>query len=123
RQHNADSTGANSSAPPVLGGGGNLPYLNPSSVALYSCLGTEQRAGPPLIDVRWVIAPPMIERLQECDYVLVRTGLDEADWVAKVERDVEQLIQRDPRFMQVAKFPVPLKNAEAILYRFEKSQR
>jgi len=123
RQHNADSTGANSSAPPVLGVVVNLPYLNPSSVALYSRLLTDQRAGPPLIDVRWVIEPPMIERLQECDYVLVRTGLDEADWVAKVERDVEQLIQRDPRFTPVASFPVPLKNAEAILYRFENSQR
>ena len=123
RVHNEESTAAYSSAPPVLGVVVNLPYLNPSSVALYSRLLTNQRAGAPLIDVRWVIDPPMIERLQECDYVLVRTGLDEADWVAKVERDVEQLIHRDPRFMQVAKFPVPLKNAEAILYRFEKSQR
>jgi hypothetical protein len=92
-------------------------------VALYSRFLTGQRAGQPLIDVRWVIEPPMIERLQECDYVLVRTGLDEADWVAKVERDVEQLIQRDPKFTQVASFPVPLKNAEAILYRYAKSQR
>ncbi|HXF38295.1 MAG TPA: phospholipid carrier-dependent glycosyltransferase, partial [Blastocatellia bacterium] len=123
RGRNDESTSANSSALPVLGVVVNLPYLNPSSVALYSRLLTDQRAGPPLIDVRWVIEPPMIERLQECDYVLVRTGLDEADWVAKVERDVEQLIQRDPRFTPVASFPVPLKNAEAILYRFEKSQR
>ena len=65
----------------------------------------------------------MIERLQECDYVLVRTGLDEADWVARVERDVEQLIQRDRRFTKVATFPIPLKNAEAILYRHEKLDR
>lgn len=123
RKHIGESASENSSAPPVLGVVVNLPYLNPSSVALYSRFLTGQRAGPPLIDVRWVIEPPMIERLQECDYVLVRTGLGEADWVAKVERDVEQLIQRDPRFTQVASFPVPLKNAEAILYRYAKSQR
>lgn len=123
RKHIAESASENSSAPPVLGVVVNLPYLNPSSVALYSRLLTDQRAGPPLIDVRWIIEPPMIDRLEECDYVLVRTGLDEADWVAKVERDVEQLIQRDQRFTQIASFPVPLKNAEAILYRFEKSQR
>jgi hypothetical protein len=65
----------------------------------------------------------MIERLEDCDYVLVRTGLDEADWVARVERDVEQLIQRDRRFTQVATFPIPLKNAEAVLYRHEKLDR
>jgi hypothetical protein len=97
--------------------------LNPSSVALYSRLLTNQRAGAPLVDVRWVIEPSMIERLGECDYVLVRTGLDEADWVAKVERDIEQLIQRDPGFTRVASFPVPLRHAEAILYRHEKLDR
>ena len=123
RKHIGESASASSSAPPVLGVVVNLPYLNPSSVALYSRFLTGQRAGQPLIDVRWVIEPPMIERLQECDYVLVRTGLDEADWVAKVERDVEQLMQRDPRFTPVASFPVPLKNAEAILYRYAKSER
>jgi len=122
-KHNADSTGTNSSAPPVLGVVINLPYLNPSSIALHSRFLTDQRAGPPLVDVRWVIEPSMIERLEECDYVLVRTGLDEADWVATVERDVEQLIQRERRFTQVASFPIPLKNAEAILYRYAKSQR
>jgi hypothetical protein len=123
RKHTQESASENSSAPPVLGVVVNLPYLNPSSVALDSRLLTNQPAGPPLIDVRWVIEPPMIERLQECDYVLVRTGLDEADWVARVERDVEQLIQRDRRFTKVATFPIPLKNAEAILYRHEKLDR
>lgn len=118
-----DSASENSSAPPVLGVVVNLPYLNPSSVAFYSRLLTDQRAGPPLVDVRWVIEPPMIKRLEDCDYVLVRTGLDDAEWVAKVERDVEQLIRRDPRFTQVASFPVPLNNAEAIIYRYAKSQR
>ena len=106
---------------PVLGVVVNLPYLNPSSVALYSRLLTNQRAGPPLIDVRWVIEPSMIDRLDDCDYVLVRTGLDKADWVAKVERDVEQLVRANPdQFIRAASFPVPLDDAEAVVYRHAK---
>lgn len=107
--------------PPVLGVVVNLPYLNPSSVALYSRLLTTQRAAPPLIDVRWVVEPSMIDRLNDCDYILVRTGLDKADWVASVERDVEQLIRGNPdRFIHEASFPIPLTDAEAVVYRHEK---
>jgi hypothetical protein len=106
--------------PPVLGVVVNLPYLSPSSVALYSRLLTTQRAAPPLIDVRWVVEPSMIDRLNDCDYVLVRTGLDKADWVAAVERDVEQLIRGNPdRFIREASFPIPLTDAEAVVYRRE----
>ena len=105
---------------PVLGVVVNLPYLNPSSVALYARLLTPGRAGPPLIDVRWVIEPSMIGRVDDCDYILVRTGLDKADWVASVERDVEKLIRADPiRFTQVASFPIPLMEANAVVYRRE----
>src|SRR5258707_10544814 len=53
-----DSVGASTEVPhssPVLGVVVNLPYLNPSSVALYSRLLTRERAAPPLIDVRWVV--------------------------------------------------------------------
>jgi len=107
--------------PPVLGVVVNLPYLNPSSVALYARLLAPQRAAPPLIDVRWVIEPSMIDRLSDCDYILVRTGLDKADWVATVERDVEQLISGNPdRFIREASFPIPLTDAEAVIYRHEK---
>jgi 4-amino-4-deoxy-L-arabinose transferase-like glycosyltransferase len=114
-----DSLKADESAP-VLGVVVNLPYLNPSSVALYARLLTPQRAGPPLIDVRWVVEPSMIVRVDDCDYILMRTGLDKADWVASVERDVEQLIRTNPtRFTRVASFPIPLTEADAVVYRRE----
>jgi len=106
---------------PVLGVVVNLPYLNPSSVALYSRLLTPQPARPPMIDVRWVVEPSMINRIDECDYILVRTGLDKADWVAKVERDVEQIIRDDPgKFTRYASFAIPLPDAEAVVYRHER---
>jgi 4-amino-4-deoxy-L-arabinose transferase-like glycosyltransferase len=109
-------------APPaVLGVVVNLPYLNPSSVALYARLLTTQRAGPPMIDVRWVVEPSMIDRLNDCDYVLVRTGLDKADWVASIERDVERVIRDNPdRFIRDASFPIPLKEAEAVVYKHQR---
>ena len=108
-------------SPPVLGVVVNLPYLNPSSVALYSRLLNTQRAGPPRIDVRWVVEPSMINRIDECDYILVRTGLDKADWVAKVERDVERLIRdNSDKFTRDASFPIPLADAEAVVYRHER---
>lgn len=116
-----DSIGSSAEAPhspPVLGVVVNLPYLNPSSVALYSRLLTSERASPPLIDVRWVVEPSMLDRIPDCDFLLVRTGLDNADWVAPVERDVERLIRDNPdRFARVAGLPIPLTGAEAIIYR------
>lgn len=106
---------------PVLGVVVNLPYLNPSSVALYSRLLAGGRAAPPLIDVRWVVEPSMLDRISDCDFLLVRTGLDKADWVAPVEREVERLVRDHPdQFIQEASFPVPLKDAEAIVYRRQK---
>src|SRR6185503_10424851 len=90
--------------PPVLGVVVNLPYLNPSSVALYARFLASERA-----------ALPMIDRLDDCDFVLVRTGLDRADWVASVEREVERLIRSNPdRFVRAAGFPIPLDSAEAV---------
>ena len=107
--------------PPVLGVVVNLPYLNPSSVALYSRLLSDKRAAPPMIDVRWIVEPSMLDRVDACDYILVRTGLDKADWVASVERDVEQLIRDNPeRFIREASFRIPLEGAEAVVYRHEK---
>ena len=107
--------------PPVLGVVVNLPYLNPSSVALYARLLTNQPTGAPLIDVRWIVEPSMIDRIDDCDYILVRSGLDQADRVAAVERDVEQLIRDNPdRFIRDASFSIPLTDAEAVVYRHEK---
>lgn len=106
---------------PVLGVVVNLPYLNPSSLSLYARLLSGARAGSPLIDVRYVVAPSMIDRIDECDYILVRTGLDKADWVADVERDVEKLVRDNPdRFIRDASFPIPLEEAEAVVYRSQK---
>ena len=81
----------------------------------------EQRAGSPLLDVRWVVEPSMIDRIQDCDYILVRTGLDKADWVAKIERDVEKLLRDNPNeFARDNSFPIPLPDAEAVIYRHQK---
>lgn len=122
--HQEDTIGPHAEAQhssPVLGVVVNLPYLNPSSVALYSRLLSSGRAAPPLIDVRWVVEPSMLDRIPDCDFLLVRTGLDKADWVAPVEREVERLIRDHPdQFIQEASFPVPLKDAEAIIYRRQK---
>jgi 4-amino-4-deoxy-L-arabinose transferase-like glycosyltransferase len=116
-----DSSAIGSRLRPVLGVVVNLPYLNPSSVALYSRLLAGGRAAPPIVDVRWVVEPSMIERLAECDYLLVRTGLDQAEWVAPAERDVERLIRHNPnQFRRVAGFPIPLKDAEAVIFKLER---
>jgi hypothetical protein len=95
--------------------------LNPSSVALYARLMGSNRAGAAMIDVRWVIETSMIDRIDDCDYILVRTGLDKADWVAPVEREVDQLITGNPnQFIRAASFPIPLEDAEAVVYRHER---
>jgi 4-amino-4-deoxy-L-arabinose transferase-like glycosyltransferase len=118
-----DSTavGTEHARQPVLGVVVNLPYLNPSSVALYARLLAHGRAAQPLIEVRWVVEPSMLDRIAECDYLLVRTGLDQAEWVAPVERVVERMIRDNPnQFIRVESFPVPLKEAEAVIYRHKK---
>ncbi|HEY3136101.1 MAG TPA: glycosyltransferase family 39 protein [Blastocatellia bacterium] len=110
---------ADPSSTPVLGVVVNLPYLSPSSVALYARLLTRERAAAPIVDVRWIVEPWMIDRLEECDYVLVRTGLDKADWVAPVERDFERLIRDNPaRFRLIASCPIPMPDAQAVVYQY-----
>jgi hypothetical protein len=106
---------------PVLGVIVNLPHLNPSSIALYARLLSPGRAGPPLLQVEWLVTDSSVDQIERCDYLLVRTGLDRAEWVAPVERYAEQLIRRNPaRFTEVASFPIPLEQAEALVYRCEK---
>ncbi|HLG13522.1 MAG TPA: glycosyltransferase family 39 protein [Blastocatellia bacterium] len=107
-----------SSQAPTLGVVVNLPYLNPSSVALYARLMSSRRAGPPVITVDWVVVDSARDRLANCDYLLVRTGLDRAEWVAPMERYAEGLIRTNPsRFVRVASFPIPIDGAEAVLYK------
>lgn len=105
------------SSPPLLGVVVNLPFLNPSTVALHARLLTPVRAGQPLVHVDWLIDEETLGRVAECDYLLVRTGLDTAEWASPAERTVERMIAQNPdRFTWVAAFPIPLKNAEAVLY-------
>jgi 4-amino-4-deoxy-L-arabinose transferase-like glycosyltransferase len=106
---------------PVLGVVVNLPYLNPSSVALEARFVSPKRAGPSVIRVEWIVVESAIDRIERCDYVLVRTGLERAEWSSTAERQVEGLINAHPeQFIRVASFPLPLQEAEAIIYRREK---
>ena len=103
---------------PTVGVVVNLPYLNPSSVALYARLLTHERGAPPLFKVDWVAVESARDRIQHCDFIVVRTGLDRAEWVAPMERYVEDLIRANPnRFIRVRSFPIPIEGAEAVLYR------
>ncbi|HKY06373.1 MAG TPA: hypothetical protein VJQ56_15865, partial [Blastocatellia bacterium] len=106
---------------PRLGVVVNLPHLNPSSVGLYSRLFSAGRAAPPLIDVEYIVVETALDRLEGCDYLLVRTGLESAEWVAPVERTVERHIADSPtKFINVARFPIPIKGAEAVVYRLQR---
>jgi hypothetical protein len=96
----------------------NLPYLNPSSFTLYTRLMAPERAGPPLFKVDSLVSDSARDRVDRCEYLLVRTGLDRAEWVAPMERYVEQFIRDNPsRFVRVAAFPIPLEEAEAVIYK------
>jgi hypothetical protein len=106
---------------PKLGVVVNLPYLNPSSVALYARLQSPGRAGAPLVTVIWLVSKSAADQIPDCDYLLVRTGLDKAEWLAPLERYSEDLIRANPsRFTRVAEFPIPLEGAEAVLYKCDK---
>jgi 4-amino-4-deoxy-L-arabinose transferase-like glycosyltransferase len=109
---------------PTLGVVVNLPHLNPSSTALYARLLSPGRAAEPLVRIQWLVVDGSLDRLDECDYVLARTGLDQADWVAPIEREFEQLVRLDPRrFTKLASYPIPLKGAEAVIYQVNRAAR
>jgi hypothetical protein len=96
----------------------NLPYLNPSSFKLYTRLMAPERAGSPLFKVDSLVSDSARDRAARCEYLLVRTGLDRAEWVAPMERYIEQFIRDNPsRFTRVAAFPLPLEDAEAVVYK------
>jgi hypothetical protein len=117
--HETVSPPTSSSEPqPLLGVVVNLPHLNPSSVALSARLMALQRAGAPVIIVDWLVTEPALARLEDCDYLLVRTGFDKAGWVSPVERIAEARISQSPRrFERVASFPIPREGTEAVVYR------
>jgi hypothetical protein len=107
---------------PTLGVVVNLPYLNPSGVALYARLLANGRAAAPLVRVQWLVVDGSLARIDGCDYVLARTGLDQADWVAPIEREFEELVGRQPdRLVRITSFPIPMKDAEAVLYKVRRS--
>jgi hypothetical protein len=108
---------------PLLGVVVNLPHLNPSSIALYARLMSRSRAGPPVILVDWLVTESALDRIEDCDYLLVRTGLEQVGWVAPVERVVEGRIKENPmRFERVASFAMPREGAESVLYRVRASR-
>jgi hypothetical protein len=99
----------------------NRHYLNSSSIALYARLLSEGRAGLPLFRVESISDEAEVNRIQHCDYLLVRTGLDFAEGVQPVERRVESLLrQASSQFAQVAAFPTPSKDVQAVIYRVER---
>jgi len=109
---------------PTLGVVVNLPYLNPSGIALYSRLLAPGRAPEPLLRIQWLVVDGSLSKVDECDYILVRTGLDDAEWVAPIEREFEKAIQHSPeRFSRVTSFPIPLKSAEAVVYSVKRNEQ
>jgi len=111
-------TSAGITARPMLGVVVNLPYINPSNISLYARLLARKRGALPLINVDWLVNESARPRMSTCDYILVRTGLAEAEWVSPMERFAEQEIRSHPdRYVRVASFPIPLRNAEAVIYK------
>src|SRR5262249_53050369 len=88
--HDQAQRGAGSSMRPTLGVLGNLPHLNPSNISLYARLLAARHWGLSPIDVDWLVNDSARARVTTCDYILVRTGLAEADWVSPMERYAEQ---------------------------------
>ncbi len=103
---------------PTLGVVVNRPFLNSSAIALYSRLFAPERGGMPVITVESISNESEIDRVDRCDYLVVRTGLDHAERVETVERKVEAMILANPdRFTRVASFPTPLEGIEAVIYK------
>lgn len=103
---------------PTLGVVVNRPFLNSSAIALYARLFAPERGGMPVITVESISNESEIERLDRCDYLVVRSGLDQAERVEPVEREIEAMILANPdRFTKVASFPTPLDGIEAVIYK------
>jgi 4-amino-4-deoxy-L-arabinose transferase-like glycosyltransferase len=104
--------------PPTVGVVVNLPYLNPSNIALYSRLLAPGRAGLPLMRVNWLVTDASRDMISRNDYLVVRTGLEKADWVGPLEKEVQRMIESSPdRFAEVARFPIDMPGAFAVVYQ------
>ena len=103
---------------PTVGVAVNLPYLNPSTIALYTRLMSPRRASPPLFNVDWLVVDGARDRIDKCDFLVVRTGLDRAEWVAPLELPLENLIRTNPeRFIEIGRFPIPIEGAQVLVYK------
>lgn len=104
---------------PTLGVVVNQPFLNSSACAWSARSQVPERAGMPLVTIESIgNETEMAERLDHCDYLLVRTGLDHADNVQPVERHIEEVVRNNPqRFKEVGRYPTPLEGIDAVLYR------
>jgi 4-amino-4-deoxy-L-arabinose transferase-like glycosyltransferase len=99
----------------------NRHYLNSSSIALYARLLSDGHSGLPLLRVESISDESEIGRIQHCDYLLVRAGLEKAEGVQAVERRVQDLLRENPsRFPQVAAFPTPSTEVQAVIHRIER---
>ncbi|HKP11865.1 MAG TPA: hypothetical protein VJZ91_07125, partial [Blastocatellia bacterium] len=104
---------------PTLGVVVNRPFLNSSACAWSARSQVPERAGMPLVTIESIgNETEMAERLDHCDYLLVRTGLDHAENVQPVERKIEEIVRNNPqRFTEAGRFTTPLDGIDAVLYR------
>lgn len=104
---------------PTLGVVVNRPFLNSSACAWSARSQVPERAGMPLVTIESIgNENEMAERLDHCDYLLVRTGLDHAEDVQTVERMIEETVRNNPqRFKEAGRFSTPLDGIDAVLYK------
>jgi 4-amino-4-deoxy-L-arabinose transferase-like glycosyltransferase len=108
----------NSGEEPILGVAVNLPYLNPSAFTLYSRLQAPGKAGPPLLKIDALVSDTARERFKNCQYLIIRTGLEHAEWKAPLETYAEEFLkQAASNYTKALSLPIPLQNAEVVLYR------
>jgi hypothetical protein len=89
----------------------NLWQLNPSNVGLYA------RIYAPQVNVVWLSDESALDRLEQCDYVLARTHLENAERVEPLERSIASYIsEHSERFIPVSTYALP-HSQEAVLYR------
>ena len=89
----------------------NLWQLNPSNVGLYA------RIYAPQVNVVWLSDESASDRLEQCDYVLARTHLENAESVEPFERSIASYIsEHSDRFIPVSTYALPHAQ-EAVLYR------
>ena len=104
---------------PTLGVVVNRPFMNSSACAWSARTMVPERAGMPLVTIESIgNETEMADRLDHCDYLLVRSGLDYAEDVKPVELMIEATVRNNPlRFHEVGRFPTPLDGIEAVLYK------